>query len=131
MFANRPHTVRKLWKDPMCDCYDWKLLIQGQPDSSPFVDQKVDPSNRPPSTYSNLVRTPLPAHWPLGPDNQPINLGPIVGVRSKIHQQALREWRGKRYYDEWRFIVGDADSDVTINFNPNTLRVTPAAPKRP
>jgi type II secretory pathway pseudopilin PulG len=131
MFASRPHTLRKLWKDPMCGCNHWKLLIQGQPDSSPFVDQKVDPSNRPPSTYGNLVRTPLPSQWPLGPDDEPINVGPIVGVRSKIHQQSLREWRGKRYYDEWRFIVGDADSDVTMPFNPNTLRLTPVPRTRP
>jgi len=134
MLANRPHTLRRLWKDPMCDCNDWKLLIQGQPDSSPFVDQKVDPSNRPPSTYSNLVRTPLPAPGifvPFPSDGKTVNVGPIVGVRSKVHQQALREWRGKRYYDEWRFIVGDADSDVNMTFNPNTLRVIPLPPKRP
>jgi len=129
MSASRPHTIRKLWKDPMCDCNDWKLLLQGQPDSSPFVDQKVDPSNRPPSTYSNLVRTPLPSHWTLGPDGGTVNLIPIVGVRSKVHQEALREWRGKRYYDEWRFIVGDADSDVNMPFNPNTLRLTTPGPR--
>jgi hypothetical protein len=49
-----------------------------------------------------------------------------------VHQEALREWRGRRFYDEWRFIVGDADSDTPIqNFNPNTLRVTPGGPPRP
>jgi type II secretory pathway pseudopilin PulG len=132
MLANRPHTLRRLWKDPMCDCNDWKLLIQGMPDSSPFVDQKVDPSNRPPSTYGNLMRTPPPSGGIFVPiDGKSKNVGPIVGVRSKVHQQALREWRGKRYYDEWRFIVGDADSDVNITFNPNTLRLTPVPPKRP
>jgi type II secretory pathway pseudopilin PulG len=131
MYTNRPRTVRKLWKEPMCDCADWKLLIQGQPDSTSFADQKVDPSNRPPSTYGNLMRTPTP--WTIGPDQEgkTVNLGPIVGVRSKVHQQALQEWRGKRNYDEWRFIVGDADSDVNINFNPNTLRLTPVPLKRP
>ncbi len=132
MYASRPHTLRKLWKEPMCNCSDWKLLIQGQPDSASFADQNVDPSNRPPSTYGKLVRTtPLPSIWPLGPDNQPINLGPIVGVRSKLHQQALREWRGRKYYDEWRFVVGDADSDVIIPFNPNTLRTSPIPRRRP
>ncbi|PYQ37064.1 MAG: hypothetical protein DMF54_03620 [Acidobacteria bacterium] len=132
MAASRPHTIRKLWKDPMCDCEDWKLLIQGQPDSSPFVDQKMDPSNRPPSTYGNLKRTPVPSQFTLAPTGpQVVNVGPIVGVRSKVHQQALREWRGQRFYDQWRFIVGDADSDVMTNFNPNTLRVTPIRSSRP
>jgi len=131
MYTNRPRTIRKLWKEPMCDCNDWKLLIQGQPDSTSFADQNVDPSNRPPSTYSKLMRTPTPWVVGTGPEGQPVNTGPIVGVRSKVHQQALREWRGQRSYDQWRFIVGDADSDLRVNFNPNTLRVTPVPRTRP
>jgi type II secretory pathway pseudopilin PulG len=127
MLENRPRTIRKLWKDPMCDCDDWQLLIQGQPDSTPFLDENVDPSNRPPATYTGLMRTPTP--WITGPEGERKNVGPIVGVRSKVHKLALREWRGRRYYDQWRFIVGDADSDVTMGpFNPNTLRVTPVPP---
>lgn len=128
MDENNPRTIRKLWKDPMCACDDWKLLIQGQPDSVPFLDQNVDPSNRPPSTYANLLRpTPTPGFLTPGREGEEKNVGPIVGVRSRVHQEALREWRGRRYYDEWRFIVGDADSDVPIApFNPNILRLTPA-----
>jgi type II secretory pathway pseudopilin PulG len=126
MYENRPRSIRKLWKDPMCDCDDWKLLIQGQPDSTPFTDQNVDPSNRPPSTYGNLLRpTPTPGLLASGEEEK--NVGPIIGVRSKSHQQALREWRGQRFYDQWRFIVGDADSDVPIRrFDPGSLRLTPS-----
>ncbi|HEY3173336.1 MAG TPA: type II secretion system protein [Thermoanaerobaculia bacterium] len=131
MYTNRPRTIRKLWKEPICDCNDWKLLIQGQPDSTSFADQNVDPSNRPPSTYSGLMRTPTPWIVGSGKEGQPVNVGPIIGVRSKVHQQALREWRGRRYYDQWRFIVGDADSDLNIPFNPYTLRSTPAPRTRP
>lgn len=125
MWETKPRTTRKLWKDPMCDCDDWKLLIQGQPDSTPFLDENVDPSNRPPSTYANLLR-PTPTPGLLTPGGEEKNVGPIIGVRSKVHKQALREWRGRRYYDEWRFIVGDADSDVNIPFNPQILRLTPS-----
>ena len=129
MWENNPRTVRKLWKDPMCDCNDWKLLIQGQPDSTPFVDQNVDPSNRPPSTYNNLMK-PTPTPGAFGGPGEPQNVGPIIGVRSKVHKEGLREWRGRKFYDEWRFIVGDADSDVNLGpFNPNSLRLTPG--KRP
>ncbi len=129
IYENRPRVIRKLWKDPMCRCDNWKLLILGQPDSSPFMNQNVDPSNRPPSTYSNLIRTPTPGAFGSG-EGERKDVGPIVGVRSRTHQEALREWRGRRFYDEWRFIVGDADSDAPIvNFNPNTLRVTPGGPK--
>ena len=28
------------------------------------------------------------------------------------HTKALRKWRDKEYYDEWRFVAGDADNDV-------------------
>lgn len=125
MWENNPRSVRKLWKDPMCNCEDWKLLIQGQPDSTPFIDQNVDPSNRPPATYANLLK-PTPTPGAFGGATEPTNVGPIVGVRSKVHKQALREWRGRKYYDEWRFIVGDADSDVPMGtFNPGSLRLTP------
>jgi len=60
MYEHRPRTIRKLWKDPMCGCDDWKLLIDGRPDSTPFMDERVDPSNRPPSTYTGLRPTPTP-----------------------------------------------------------------------
>ena len=129
MYENKPRVIRKLWKDPMCACDDWKLLIQGQPDSSPFMNQNVDPSNRPPSTYSNLLR-PTPTPGAFGAPGQDQIVGPIVGVRSRSHQLAMREWRGRRYYDEWRFIVGDADSDLPVmTFNPGSLRVTPGGPR--
>lgn len=124
MYEHRPRTIRKLWKDPMCGCDDWKLLIDGRPDSTPFMDERVDPSNRPPSTYTGLRPTPTPGIG--GPGGEEQDVGQIVGVRSKVHKEALREWRGRRFYDEWRFIVGDADSDVPMApFNPNTLRFTP------
>jgi hypothetical protein len=39
-------------------------------------------------------------------------VGSIIGVRSNRHEEALTEWRGQKFYDEWRFIVGDADRDT-------------------
>jgi len=113
LHENRPRTIRKLWKDPMCDCDDWHLLIQGQPDA-----QTLDPSNRPPP---GVPSAPRPTPGPFGGVGETKNVGPIAGVRSKVHKAALREWRGRRFYDEWRFIAGDADAD-TVPFNPNTLR---------
>ena len=125
---NRPRTIRKLWKDPMCNCADWHLLIQGQPDAVPFIDERVDPSNRPPSTNQGILR-PTPTPGLFGAREETKNVGPIVGVRSKIHKEALREWRGKRFYDEWRFIAGDADSDI-VAFDPNSLRIQERTPTR-
>ena len=118
MYENRPRTIRQLWKDPMCNCDDWHLLIQGQPDAIPSGDQAGAP-NRPPSTFED-GRRPTPSVF--GPREETKNVGPIAGVRSKVHKEALREWRGRRFYDEWRFIAGDADADA-VPFDPGSLQM--------
>jgi type II secretory pathway pseudopilin PulG len=100
LYENRPRTIRHLWKDPVCNC-DWQPLIQGTPDALP--SNSVMPGAPPP--------TPTPKSV-FGPADQPKTVGPIIGVRSTIHKEALRQWRGSKFYDEWRFIVGDADRDV-------------------
>ena len=104
MYENRPRTLRQLWKDPMCRCDNWHVLILGSPDAVPA---------KPSQTGLQAQPTPVPTPTPgaFGTPNAPS--GPIVGVRSNVHQEALREWRGHKYYDEWAFIAGDADKDVT------------------
>jgi type II secretory pathway pseudopilin PulG len=123
MYENRPRTIRKLWKDPMCNCDDWYLLIQGQPDAVPSGDQT---GQRPDSVFED-ARRPTPTPGIFGPREETKNVGPIAGVRSRVHKEALREWRGRRFYDEWRFIVGDADADA-VPFSPDTLRMPMPTP---
>ena len=105
MYENRPRTLRRLWKDPMCRCDDWHLIIAGTADALPF---RVGPGGQ------QQPRTGLPAPPPTptpGAFGQPAqNAGPVAGVRSKVHQEALREWRGHKFYDEWGFVAGDADA---------------------
>ncbi len=120
LYENRPRTIRKLWKDPMCACDDWYLLIQGTPDASPtggLVPALGLPL--PPGSPGAVQRTPTPGFPRSGGETK--NVGPIVGVRSKVHREALQQWRGRKFYDEWRFILGDADRE-TAPFDPNTLR---------
>ncbi len=71
---------------------------------------------------------PLPTPTPgvFGPGSQPKAVGPIVGVRSKVHEEALTEWRGQKYYDEWRFIMGDADKDTGFSLGGGSM--PPQAP---
>ncbi len=95
------------------------------------------PGNQPPSTYSGLFppttpggssgAAPTPAPFTTGifASGHPKTVGAIVGVRSKVRKKALRKWRGRDYYDEWRFIAGDADYDSPLGFDPNTLRPDP------
>jgi type II secretory pathway pseudopilin PulG len=131
MYENRPRTIRKLFKDPMCNCDDWYLLILGQPDAVPSSDIP-GAGQRPPSTFEDARRGRDPTPGPSSPAGETRNIGPIAGVRSKVHKEALREWRGRRFYDEWRFIAGDADADA-VPFDPGSLQrgvPTPTPPVR-
>jgi type II secretory pathway pseudopilin PulG len=138
---NRPRSIRKLWREPMCNCDRWHLLIQNTPEAVPATlptglgppgggpvppGQPAGPG--PTSGSPNPTPTPSAMFTPLGGifgqgTNAPV--GPIVGVRSELHKEALNEWRGLKYYDQWRFIVGDADRDTTSTFDPNSLSVQP------
>jgi type II secretory pathway pseudopilin PulG len=125
MLENNPRTVRQLWKDPMCNCSDWQLLILNTPDANP-QGGGVSPVRTPGPGSGGVPATPTPA--PFGTPaqgNQPS--GPIVGVRSKVHKEGITEWRGQKFYDQWRFIAGDADRDG-IGFDPNSLRRQPGQP---
>jgi len=109
MYEGKPRTLRKLWKDPMCRCDDWHLIIAGTADALPF---RVGPGGqqRPGGQMPGLpAPPPTPTPGAFGaPAGQ--TTGPIAGVRSKVHQEALREWRGHKFYDEWAFVAGDADT---------------------
>jgi hypothetical protein len=43
-----------------------------------------------------------------------------------VHEEALSEWRGQKFYDEWRFIMGDADRDTSA-----PVRLPPGTPPTP
>ena len=146
---SRPHTLRRLWKEPMCDCDNWHLIIAGTPEAVPpgpgaptsgtfsgLGGRTPPPSgNRPPSTYTGIFSTtpppgpgggasaaPTPGFTsPFAPPNGQV-IGPIIGVRSNVHKRGFQKWRELEYYDEWRFLAGDADRDLSNYIDPNTLR---------
>jgi type II secretory pathway pseudopilin PulG len=104
LYENRPRTIRHLWKDPMCNC-DFQPLIQGIP---------CGQLGQPPGTPGPGTRpTPTPSTTAFGAPTGPV--GPIVGVRSSVHKEGLRDWRGQKFYDQWCFIIGDADRDTIGN----------------
>ncbi len=132
LYENRPRTIRKLWKDPTCDCDGWHLLIQGRPDAVagdigvPSAGGAPRPPGAPGPPGHPGGASPGSTPGPFGTGSGSQNVGPIVGVRSNLHKEALAEWRGRKFYDEWRFIAGDADRE-NAPFDPNTLRL----PNRP
>ena len=146
---SKPRTLRHLWKEPMCGCDDWHVIIAGSPDAvppgstPPGVGGRVTTpgaGNQPPSTYTGLFsRTPPPAAAATPNDGFPslfgtpstTTVGPIIGVRSNVHKRGFRKWRDLEYYDEWRFIAGDADNEFGHYIDPNLLkgvRYTPPPP---
>jgi type II secretory pathway pseudopilin PulG len=122
LYENRPRTIRKLFKEPICRCPDWHVIYQNSPDAIPGGGIGGPPGMPP-------AGRPLPTPTPgvFGASGQPKSIGPIIGVRSGVHEEALTEWRGQKFYDEWRFIMGDADKDITIGVPGGTIR-PPGAP---
>jgi type II secretory pathway pseudopilin PulG len=143
----KPRSVRKLWKDPMCSCDDWQIIIVGSPEAVPMGNAPppggsgpgFNKTPRPGQTTPGFGfdTTPTPGFLggggtvpiPVTPTPSSIfgpqtgkPIGPIMGVRSKIRRKAVFEWRGRGYTDEWRFIAGDADNENGPSFDPNILR---------
>ena len=99
-------------------------LLRAPPGGLPGPGRPGQPpgsGNNPPSTYTGLFPTPkggpdAPPPTPGFPSlfGTPTNqvVGPIVGVRSNVHKRGFRKWRDLDYYDEWKFIAGDADKDI-------------------
>jgi type II secretory pathway pseudopilin PulG len=130
MAKMKPHTIRHLWTDPMCGCDDWQVIIVGSPEAAPMGQGPLPGGGSGPSTTrtpgfgtSMFQTTPTPAPFLGGGGGgrtpTPTSIfgtpgqvvGPIIGVRSKVRRQAVSQWRGRDFTDEWRFIAGDADND--------------------
>lgn len=121
LYANRPRTIRKLWKEPICNCPDWQVIYQNSPDAL----SQIPGGGGMPGAGGRGRPQPTPTPGVFGPTGQTKSVGPIVGVRSRVHEEALSEWRGQKFYDEWRFIMGDADRDTMGPINP---RMPPGNP---
>ena len=101
MYESQPRTVRKLWKEPICDCDDWVPIILGTPGAQVGVPV-------PGTTAPAATPTAAPTSSPFGQGVTKI-VGPIIGVRSNVKKKSLGTWRGQTSYDQWQFILGDAD----------------------
>jgi type II secretory pathway pseudopilin PulG len=84
----KPRCIRQLWKDPMTAGGEWTpiFLNQGAPVHVPGTPE-ARPSNG------------------LDPNQPQINVGPIVGVRSRSSRKSLLVFFGHERYDEWEFRV--------------------------
>jgi type II secretory pathway pseudopilin PulG len=92
----KPRCIRKLWKDPMTDDGKWGILYAGQ--GEPLVNQGQGPG-----TSKEEPEKEGGAKKPGGKKEDPVQVGPIVGVYSKSSKKSILIFMGKERYDEWRF----------------------------
>src|SRR5436190_11470371 len=114
LYENRPRTIRKLWKEPMCNCADWQVINPNTPDAVMGTGGPIGRPGRAVPGVNSGGPQPTPTPGVFGPAEGTKTVGPIIGVRSKVHGEALAEWRGQKFYDQWRFLIGDADRDTTL-----------------
>ncbi len=97
----KPRVIRKKWKDPITDSYDWGLVHQGRGVNR--IRPRRVPGLTPPPTP-----TPAPTPEPEaggGFGKPPKEIGPIVGVYSKSCDKSIKVLDGRQTYCEWKFVL--------------------------
>ena len=80
LYESRPRTIRKLFKDPMCNCPNWQLIVQGSPDA---ILGNAPAPGRP------VQLTPTPSAFAGAGETKKV--GPIIGILAAIAVPALRD----------------------------------------
>lgn len=99
----KPRVIRKKWKDPITDSYNWGLIFQGQQGGN--LGRVRPPGalvGTPPASP-----TPGPTPGPEGSGGPPSGTrarGPIVGVYSLSCDQSIKVYKGRTRYCEWKFV---------------------------
>ncbi len=105
LWEAKPRVLRKKWKDPMTDSYDWGLVFLGQ------GGRRLAGGR----TGSQATPTPQPATGGTGGSGEPggfgtasgEKIGPIIGVYSKKDKQSIKVYEGHTNYKEWKFTYQD------------------------
>jgi type II secretory pathway pseudopilin PulG len=97
----KPRCIRQLWKDPMTEDGKWTLIFQNQPQAPlqvqlPNTDPNGGEEEEGPQGDDN--------GRPLSPGKgEQVQIGPIIGVRSKSGEKSKLLFYGRERYDEWQF----------------------------
>ena len=92
-----PRSIRRLWKDPMTDSGEWQL-VQAQ------VNQPGGGRGRQVAGGTAPGGRQAQEEDRRGP-NQRQAPGPIIGVKSRSEDEAVREFMGSSSYSQWQFTV--------------------------
>ncbi len=115
MWDANPRVLRKKWKDPITDSYDWGLV---------FLGQEGGPVGRQGRGQRSAQQTPTPRSGAGDDDSgepgtsgqggtsgrgRGEQVGPIVGVHSTSCDQSIKVYEGRTTYCEWRFVLSDQE----------------------
>jgi type II secretory pathway pseudopilin PulG len=110
-----PKVMRKKWKDPITDSYDWGLIFAGQggqtvgqqkPGKTPvatrtpaFGDRDTEAGTGSPFGDRGSGR----GSGNTGRKGRGEMVGPIIGVHSKSCDESIKVYEGRTTYCEWKF----------------------------
>jgi type II secretory pathway pseudopilin PulG len=108
-----PRVVRKKWKDPITDSYDWGLIFLGQEGGQigrggaaggqqPGLPNQPVPTTTPGTGFGGQPETGGPGA--PGSRQGGEMVGPIVGVHSTSCEESVKVFEGRTTYCEWRFV---------------------------
>jgi type II secretory pathway pseudopilin PulG len=100
----KPRCIRQLWKDPMTDNGKWSLIFQNQP-QGPLQPQPGAPPPSPGQEGEEQEDDGGGAgNGAFKPGKgEAVQVGPIIGVRSKSGKKSILVFYGQERYDEWQF----------------------------
>jgi type II secretory pathway pseudopilin PulG len=87
----KPRVLRKNWVDPMTGAPDWEPVFLGE-DGTAVAGGGTGPQETP---------TPTPFGTPKPPGGA--KTGAIIGVHSRLCDQAIKLYDGRSRYCEWKF----------------------------
>ncbi|MFQ5789246.1 MAG: Tfp pilus assembly protein FimT/FimU [Acidobacteriota bacterium] len=104
--------LRKLYKDPMTEDGEWKIIRQLSPEVRTLPGQARGAAQVGSGAQRSISRRPLTRRptTPSSGSQRGIRrrgdqgLGGIVGVASKSEEESIRVLDGKQHYNEWLFV---------------------------
>jgi type II secretory pathway pseudopilin PulG len=125
LWEAKPRVLRKKWKDPITDSYDWGLVFLGQ------GGQRLAGG----ATGRQATPTPQPATGGAEGSGEPggfgttsgEKVGPIIGVYSTSCDQSIKVYEGHTQYCKWKFTFQEQQAGRGNSQSPRPPRPTPTS----
>ncbi len=105
----KPRVIRKKWKDPITDSYNWGLVFLGQgPQVGPGSTTVAGGMGSLPTPTPAPSPSPAPGGGPFGGPGGQGARGPIIGVYSRSCEDSIRVYEGRTRYCDWKFVLKEA-----------------------